>query len=55
SVKGPNKVLSIDGYNKLSRFGFKIYDEIDAYSHYIVWCYLNISNCTASSVNKQYL
>ncbi|CUS06634.1 unnamed protein product, partial [Tuber aestivum] len=54
-VKGPNRVVSIDGHDKLSRFGFEIYGAIDAYSHYIIWCYIGISNRTAVSVNKQYL
>jgi len=54
-IKGPNRVLSIDGHDKLSRFGFEIYGTIDAYSRYIVWCYVGISNRTAISVNKQYL
>ncbi|RPA91220.1 hypothetical protein L873DRAFT_1871735 [Choiromyces venosus 120613-1] len=35
TVKGPNWVLSIDGHDKLSRFGFEIYGAIDAYSWYI--------------------
>ncbi|RPB03304.1 hypothetical protein L873DRAFT_1670864 [Choiromyces venosus 120613-1] len=55
TVKGPNQVLSIDGHDKLSRFGFEIYGAIDAYSQYIAWCYVGISNWTAVSVNKQYL
>lgn len=55
TIKGPNHVLSIDGHDKLSRFGFEIYGAIDAYSRYIVWCYIGISNQTAVSVNKQYL
>ena len=54
-VKGPNQVFSIDGHDKLSRFGFEIYGAIDAYSRYVVWCYVGISNLTAVSVNKQYL
>ena len=54
-VKGTNRVFSIDGHDKLSRFGFEIYGAIDAYSRYIVWCYIGISNRTAVSVNKQYL
>jgi len=54
-IKGPNRVLSIDGHDKLLRFGFEIYGAIDAYSRYIVWCYIGISNRTAVSVNKQYL
>ena len=51
-VKVPNRVFSIDGHDKLSRFGFEIYSAIDAYSRYIVWCYIGISNRTAVSVNK---
>lgn len=54
-VQGPNRVLSIDGHDKLSRFEFQIYGAIDAYSRYIAWCYVGISNRTAVSVNKQYL
>jgi len=54
-VEGPNKVFSIDGHDKLSRFGFEIYGAIDTYSRYIVGCYVGISNGTAISVNKQYL
>lgn len=53
TVKGLNRVHSIDGHDKLSRFGFEIYGAIDAYSRYIVWCYVCISNRTAVSVNKQ--
>ncbi|KAI5788940.1 hypothetical protein DFH27DRAFT_632694, partial [Peziza echinospora] len=54
-IKGPNRVWSIDGHDKLSRFGFQIYGCIDAYSRYIVWCYVGHSNRTAVSVNKQFL
>lgn len=54
-VKGPNRVWSIDGHDKLSRFGFQIYAAIDAYSRYIIWCYIGHSNRTAVSVNKQFL
>ncbi|KAG0128324.1 hypothetical protein HOY82DRAFT_592900 [Tuber indicum] len=54
-VKGPNHVLSVDGHDKLSRFAFEVYGTIHAYSHYVVWCYVGISNRTAVSVNKQYL
>jgi hypothetical protein len=54
-VKGPNHVWSIDGHDKLSRFGFEIYECIDAYSWYIIWCYVGHSNLTQMSVSKQYL
>jgi len=51
-IQGPNWVHSIDGHDTLSRFGFEIYGAIDAYSRYIVWCYVGISNHTVVSVNK---
>ena len=54
-IKGPNQVWSIDGHDKLSRFGFQIYGAIDAYSRYMIWCFVGHSNCTAVSVNKQFL
>jgi len=54
-VKGPNRVWSIDGHDQLSRFGFEIYGCIDAYSQYIIWCYVGHSNRTEISVSKQYL
>jgi len=54
-VKGPNRVWSIDGHDKLSRFGFEIYGCIDAYSRYIIWCYCGHSTRAAVSVNKQCL
>jgi hypothetical protein len=54
-VKGPNRVWSIDWRDKLSRFGFEIYGCIDAYSRYIIWCYVGHSNRTQISVCKQYL
>ncbi|KAG0136211.1 hypothetical protein HOY82DRAFT_479147, partial [Tuber indicum] len=44
-----------DRHDKLSRFGFEVYVANDAYSHYIDWCYVGISNWTAVSINKQYL
>ncbi|KAG0126490.1 hypothetical protein HOY82DRAFT_491784, partial [Tuber indicum] len=54
-IKGPNRVWSIDGHDKLSRFGFQIYAAIDGYSRFLIWCYIGHSNRTAVSVNKQYL
>ena len=35
-IKGPKRVWSIDGHDKLSRLGFQIYGAIDAYSRYMV-------------------
>lgn len=54
-IKGPNQVWSIDDHDKLSRFGFQIYGAIDAYSRYMIWCFVGHSNRTAVSVNKQFL
>ena len=54
-IKGPNQVWSIDGHDKLSRFGFQIYGAIDAYSRYMIWYFVGHSNRTAVSVNKQFL
>lgn len=54
-VKGPNRVWSVDGHDKLSRFGFQIYGSIDAYSRCIMWCFVGHSNRTAVSVASQYL
>jgi hypothetical protein len=41
-VKGPNRVWSIDGHDKLTRFGIEIYGMIDAYSRFIIDCYVGI-------------
>jgi len=54
-VKGPNCVWSIDGHDKLSRFEFEIYGCIDAYSRYIIWCFMGHYNRTQISVSKYYL
>src|SRR3954447_24126657 len=54
-VKGPGRVVSVDGYDKLKPFGFEIYAFIDGYSRYILQLYIGVNNATAVSVNKQYL
>ena len=54
-MPGPNYLWSIDGYCKLSFFGFEIYAAIDAYSRYITWIYVGISNRTAISILYQFL
>jgi hypothetical protein len=54
-VKGPNRVWSIDGYDKLAPYGFQIYGFIDGYSRFMLGTYVGVSNRTAVSVNKQYL
>ncbi|KAI9776548.1 MAG: hypothetical protein M1816_005235 [Peltula sp. TS41687] len=54
-VAGPNQLWSLDGYCKLEQYGFQVYAAIDAYSRYVVWCYVRISARTQISVLRQYL
>ena len=54
-VPGPNFIWSIDGYDKLKPYGIEIYACIDAYSRYIVWVYIGISNATGMSCLRQFL
>jgi hypothetical protein len=46
---------SIDGYCKLEFWGIELYAAIDAYSRYIVWVYIGVTNRTGISVLRQYL
>ena len=41
-IKGPNRVWSVDGHDKLKRFGFEIYSLIDAYARYLLKVYIGI-------------
>ena len=41
-MKGPNRVWSIDGHDKLTRFGIEIYAMIDAYAQFILDAYVGI-------------
>ncbi|EEA18591.1 hypothetical protein TMatcc_005566 [Talaromyces marneffei ATCC 18224] len=54
-VPGPNYIWSMDGHDKLSFWGIQIYAAIDAFSRYITWCYVGISNRTQISVLRQFL
>lgn len=54
-MPGPNFLWSVDGYCKLSKVGIEIYAGIDAYSRYIIWIYVGITNRTAVSIFRQYL
>src|SRR6266480_5168512 len=54
-VKGPGRVVLVDGYDKLKPFGFEIYGFINGYSRYILQLYVGVDNQTAVSINKQYL
>jgi hypothetical protein len=54
-VPSPDFIWLIDGHDKLSRFGIKIYACIDAYSRMIIWIYVGISNRISYLVIYQYL
>ena len=54
-VAGPMRVLSTDKYDKLKPWGIEIYTGIDAYSRYIIWVYIGITNKTTTSLLVQYL
>ena len=54
-VKGPNRVWSIDGHDKLSAYGFQIYGIIDAYSRKILGMFVGLLNCTQIAVLKYYI
>ena len=54
-VPGPDYIWSLDGHDKLKHWGFEIYAAIDAYSRYIIWIYVGISNKTTTSIATQYL
>ena len=41
-VKGPNRLWSVDGHDKLSEFGFEIYGIIDGYSRFIINVYIGV-------------
>jgi hypothetical protein len=53
-VPGPDYIWSLDGHDKLSDWGIEIYAAIDAYSRFIIWIYVGISNRTEQSVAVQY-
>lgn len=55
SVPGPDYLWSIDGYDKISYWGFQIYAGFDAYTRYVTWIYVGNSNRTSFSVLRQYL
>lgn len=52
--EGPDEVWSMDGYDKLNRWGINIYGSIDAYSRRLIWVYTGITNRTQVSVAAQY-
>ena len=54
SVKGPNYIWHIDGYDKLKPFGFCIHGGIDGYSRRILWLEVSSSNNDPEIVGKYY-
>ncbi|OTA95619.1 hypothetical protein M434DRAFT_379329 [Hypoxylon sp. CO27-5] len=54
-VYGPNQVWSIDGHDKLSRWGIHMYGGIDGYSRYMTWYHVGWYGSTAISTLIQYL
>ena len=44
SVKGPNYMWHLDGYDKLKPFGFPIHGAIDGYSRRILWLRVTCTN-----------
>ena len=55
TTAGPNEVWSLDGHDKLSRYGFQIYAAIDAYSRKVLWIYCGTANKSSFCVLQQYL
>jgi hypothetical protein len=47
SVKGPNRVWSIDGHDKLTYYGFGIYGIINGLSRFVIDHQVGIGNRTA--------
>ena len=54
SVPGPDFIWCCDGHDKLAEWGIEIYAGIDAYSRYIPWIYVGISNRKPLSIAMQY-
>jgi len=54
-VSKSNYLWSIDDHNKLQAWGIEIYADIDAFSHYVSWIYVNTTNHIKISVTRQYL
>lgn len=54
-VQGPNFLWSVDGYDKLRHWGFYIHGCIDAYSRYIIWLNIGVTNKQSRLILKYYL
>ncbi|KAJ5788189.1 hypothetical protein N7457_003179 [Penicillium paradoxum] len=54
-LAGPNLTWHVNGYSKLSNFGFRIHAEIDAYSRFVLWIHVGVEAHTAMGVLKNHL
>jgi transposase InsO family protein len=52
---GPDQVWSIDGHDKLKRWGFAIHGAIDVYSRFLVWLAVGPSNNDPRYILAYYL
>jgi hypothetical protein len=52
---GPNEVWSLDGYDKLSRWGLAIHGCNDVYSRFLLWLRVGISNNDPLYILSYYL
>jgi len=52
---GPNEVWSVDGYDKLARWGFPIHGCCDVYSRYLLWLRVGVSNSDPRYILAYYL
>jgi hypothetical protein len=52
---GPNETWSLDGHDKLKRWGFPIHGCVDVYSRYLIWLRVSISNRDARYPLAYYL
>ncbi|KAH3731109.1 hypothetical protein DPMN_057114 [Dreissena polymorpha] len=55
TVKGPNYLSHVDGYDKLMPFGICIHGCIDGYSRRIMWLKVSSSNNNQAIIEKYYL
>lgn len=55
SNKGPNHILHIDGYDKLSSFGFYIHGAIDGWSRKVIWLDVGGTNKDPKVIGSYFL
>lgn len=55
SIKGPNSVWHIDGYDNLSKYGIKIHGCIDGFSRQIIWLKASVSNKNLNIIAHYYI